>query len=434
MQSLQDSLRFLEARINSAMEDKRAAESQVTINLSKDRSAWVDFIQQQQPSFQEFTLLLLALAPHLHASFFDDILKEFFPEGTHFPAFGGVRGKNHRGILPTGETAQFVLAGNDLAARLEVQRLFGPDHWFATQQILRLEDVPEGEPRMSGRLLLDAEWLERITQGSVNAPKMSTAFPAERLQTQLTWSDLVLPESTLQQIRELETWIKHHHTLAQDWGMGRMLKPGYRALFYGPPGVGKTLTASLLGQSTGREVYRIDLSMVVSKFIGETEKNLATLFDRAAGKDWILFFDEADALFGKRTEVRDAHDKYANQEVSYLLQRVEAFPGMVVLATNFHTNIDDAFARRFQTMVQFPFPGSAERLILWNKTLPKAMKLNKEIDLATVAERYELNGANILNVVQYCGLQLIANKNKTLTQTLLMDGIRREYRKEGKLS
>src|SRR5690606_11585436 len=129
------------------------------------------------------------------------------------------------------------------------------------------------------------------------------------------------------------------------WDMRQLIKPGYRTLFYGPPGTGKTLTAMLLGKEFQRNVFRIDLSQVVSKYIGETEKNLEKIFQRAANKEWILFFDEADALFGKRTSVKDAHDRYANQEVSYLLQRVEDFPGLVILASNYKNNIDKAFVR-----------------------------------------------------------------------------------------
>ncbi len=134
------------------------------------------------------------------------------------------------------------------------------------------------------------------------------------------------------QIKELEIWLQHNEHLLKDWGMEKRLKPGYKVLFHGPAGTGKTLTASLLGKFTNKPVYRIDLSTVVSKYIGETEKNLSNLFNKAAHKDWILFFDEADAIFGKRTNVRDAHDKYANQEVSYLLQRVELHPVLIILA------------------------------------------------------------------------------------------------------
>ena len=161
---------------------------------------------------------------------------------------------------------------------------------------------------------------------------------------------------TLRAIEEIQTFIVHGDTLMREWGMAARLRPGYRALFHGPPGTGKTMSAALLGRLTNREVYRIDLSLVVSKYIGETEKNLARVFDRAQQQGWILFFDEADALFGKRSEVSDAHDRYANIEVAYLLQRLETYDGLVVLATNLQRNIDPAFLRRISVAVDFVAP------------------------------------------------------------------------------
>lgn len=261
------------------------------------------------------------------------------PRAGDFPQIGGSRGKSFRGFLPTGETALFLLAGKDAAKRVELHHLFSENHLFAKEHILWLEEVPEGEPRMSGRIILSQDYVDLFTTGRVAQPRFSINFPAELLETELEWEDLVLHSDTLEQIKELEDWVRHGKTLMNDWEMHRKLKPGYRVLFHGPPGTGKTLTASLLGKYTCRDVYRIDLSTVVSKYIGETEKNLANLFSRANNKDWILFFDEADALFGKRTSVRDAHDKYANQEVSYLLQRLEHYNGLVILVTNIKSNI-----------------------------------------------------------------------------------------------
>ncbi|MCI5118352.1 MAG: ATP-binding protein, partial [Candidatus Electrothrix sp. LOE1_4_5] len=335
------------------------------LNLSGEPSSLSAFLEHYDPDFAEFTLLLLALAPHLYPNFFGQIMAEHLPEGGDFPEFGGVKATNHRGILPTAETAQFILAGDNLEKRLEVQQLLGPDHWFAQHHILGLETVPAGEPAMSGRLILDGEMVELLSLGTVSRPRFSIDFPAEYIETQMEWDDLVLNPKTLRQILEIETWITHNDTLMKDWGMGKKVKPGFRALFYGPPGTGKTLTASLLGKQTAQDVFRIDLSRVVSKYIGETEKNLSRLFDKAEHKNWILFFDEADALFGKRTDIRDAHDKYANQEVAYLLQRIEGYNGLVILATNQRSNIDDAFVRRFQTVIHFPMPRSEERLLLW---------------------------------------------------------------------
>ena len=211
------------------------------------------------------------------------------------------------------------------------------------------------------------------------------------------------------------------------------LRPGCRALFFGPPGTGKTLTATVLGRATGRQVYKVDLSTVVSKYIGETEKNLAGLFDRAEHKDWILFFDEADALFGKRTQVRDAHDRYANQEVSFLLQRVETYNGLVILASNLANHVDEAFARRFEHLVHFPMPRQNERLLIWKKGLPGPASLEPGSDLPQIATRYELSGGMIMNVIRYASLQAISRSERVLRHQDLLDGIRREYAKESRV-
>jgi SpoVK/Ycf46/Vps4 family AAA+-type ATPase len=344
-----------------------------------------------------------------------------------------VRSGNHRGIVPTGETAQFVLAGNNLSERLAIAGRLAPGNRLDSHNILRLETLPPAEPPMSGRLLPDPEWVEYVTTGHVSTPRFSTDFPAEKLETDLSWDDLVLPGATLANVLEIESWLRHQYTLRHAWKLGARLKPGFRVLFHGPPGTGKTLCAALLGKRAGMPVFRIDLSMVISKYIGETEKNLSRLFDKAQDKQWILFFDEADALFGKRTDIRDAHDKYANQEVSYLLQRIEQFPGLVILASNFKTNLDDAFMRRFQTVVYFPMPRTDERLQLWLKSLPlQHAVLAPDVDLKHFAERYELSGAAILNATQYACLQALERNSNILTAADLTEGIRREFNKDGK--
>ncbi|MFN8345211.1 MAG: ATP-binding protein [Spirosomataceae bacterium] len=404
------------------------------VTYLQDDSPFARLIRTHQPTFEEYIVLLLALVPHVQPHFFNRIMAEFLPEGGDLPEFGGVRGTNHRGIMPTGETAQFILAGDDLTKRLEIQGLFSASHWFLQRHILKLESVREGEPAMSGRLLPDSDIVELLTLGSVSPPRFSTDFPAERITTQLEWSDLILHPQTLHQIRDLENWMRWNDTLLQEWEMKKQVKQGYRSLFYGPPGTGKTLTATLLGKYTDKEVYRVDLSQTVSKYIGETEKNLSKLFDKAENKNWILFFDEADALFGKRTEVRDAHDKYANQEVAYLLQRIEAYNGLVILASNQRTNIDEAFTRRFQSVIHFPFPRAEERLALWQKALPTRPGLADTVDWPQIAARFELTGANIVNVMQYSLLTMLANGKQALDYRQIETGIVRELVKEGKLS
>ena len=198
------------------------------------------------------------------------------------------------------------------------------------------------------------------------------------------------------------------------------------------PGTGKTLTAGLLGKHTGHPVYKIDLSAVVSKYIGETEKNLSRIFDEAESKDWILFFDEADALFGKRTKVDHAHDRYANQEVSYLLQRLEHFDGVAILATNMKANLDRAFARRFESIIHFPVPNPSEREKLWQNGFSKECTLDKDVDLKRLAERYELTGGTTMNVILYSSLKAINRKSKVIKLSDVEEGIKKEYQKEGR--
>jgi hypothetical protein len=381
---------------------------------------------------ENIILILTSLIPHILPGLFDQIIKEYMPEGGEFPEIGGTRTKSHRGLLPTGETALFLIGGTSPKNRLLYLKYFDQRNILFKNKILSLETVNKYDPILSGRLVIDHEYTEVITTGKVRIPSLSINFPAEHLQSRMTWEDLVLPEQVWHQINDLQIWIRHKDTLQQNWDLGRKFKPGYRALFYGPPGTGKTITATLLGKYTQKEVFRIDLSMVVSKYIGETEKNLATLFDKAENKDWILFFDEADAIFGKRTGVRDAHDKYANQEVSYLLQRIEAYNGLVILASNFRNNIDQAFIRRFNAIIYFPSPKPEERLSLWKKSLPEQISLDKDLDLREIADRYDLTGSHIMNIVHYLSLMSLDNRRFILNKELIIRGIKRELEKEGK--
>jgi len=434
--SLSHALQYLQAILSQRFEndsEQTVPEYTVASSVGNEVSPFSDFIQRFKPNQDEFIILLMALAPHVQPNFYNNIIARHLPEGGDFPEFGGVRGNNHRGILPTGETAQFVLAGDNLMQRLKVQQLLSSEHWFSKKHILWLEQVQQGEPLMSGKLVLDNEVVELLTAGVISKPRFSIDFPAELIETEMDWDDLVLHPKTLNQIKEIENWISHSKTLLDDWGMKKRIKPGYRALFYGPPGTGKTLTASLLGKYTCKDVFRIDLSRVVSKYIGETEKNLSHLFDKAEDKNWILFFDEADALFGKRTDIRDAHDKYANQEVAYLLQKIESYNGLVILATNQRGNIDEAFVRRFQAIIHFPMPGPAEREGIWNKTFPKQIEIDPEINWQHIASRYELSGAGITNVAHYCAIEVLASKNHHLSLKQLEMAVMREYVKEGKV-
>ena len=392
-----------------------------------------EFIIENNLSEIDILILGLALVPHLKPDFLSSIIAEYLPNGGELPEFGGIKTKNHRGILPTGETAQFLVAGNDLENRISFYNYLHNQSFLYQKGIIKIEAVANGEPKLSGLLILEDEYIEKFITGKILKPQLSSIFPAQLIETQLDWDDLVLNSNTLNQIKEIETWLKFNDILLHEWNMKAKIKPGFRVMFYGAPGTGKTLTASLLGKYTQRDVYRIDLSMVISKYIGETEKNLSSLFDKAADKDWILFFDEADAVFGKRTNVRDAHDKYANQEVSYLLQRIENHPGLVILASNFKTNIDAAFTRRFQSIIEFEVPSYGERLKLWQNNLPKGIKIAEDVNLQELSKKYDITGANIVNIIQYACLRTLEDQNKSINLNHLLQGIKKEYTKEGKM-
>ncbi|HEY1216128.1 MAG TPA: ATP-binding protein [Bryobacteraceae bacterium] len=424
------------------------------------------FIQQNKLTADDALLLLIGIIPHVEPGLFDQYIDQTLsavPDYKgEFPRIGGARGKNSRFFLPTGETALFLIAGEDLSKRLQVQQLFGAEHIFWEKKILWLEDMQNGEPPMHGRLIISPDYADLLIYGKHTSPQFSIIFTAKKIapsktdekQRLPTLEDLVIPDEAKAQIDELKSWLSYNEVLMNQYGMKDRLKKGYRALFYGPPGTGKTFAAQILGNDLHKEVYRIDLSMVVSKYIGETEKNLELLFARAEDKGWILFFDEADALFGKRTNVRDAHDKYANQEVSYLLQRMEDYNGLVILATNMKNNIDEAFIRRFNLVLKFPFPDQNQRALIWQKALPKnavflkkavsgdpAQVRDEEADIPAAVKKYELTGGNIINIVQYTCIKAIEAmhekggvlpKKLNIYQSDVIEGVKRELLKEGK--
>lgn len=383
-------------------------------------------------SFDERIVLILTLLPHIRPQALDILFLHNKNVDRGFTEFGGWKAKTHGGFLPTCETAAFILAGTNLEKRFEMVRLFEPEHYFSRKNILRVDHLGSGEPFFSGALVMATEYLNRITSGIFHKPDYSIHFPAKLVTTALDWDDLVLGPDVLEEIQNIATWLRHGGTVMQEWGLGRTIKPGYRSLFHGPPGTGKTLTATLIGAAVGVDVYRIDLSMVVSKYIGETEKNLANVFDQAQNKNWILFFDEADALFGKRTQTSSSNDRYANQEISYLLQRIEDFPGIVILATNLKANIDDAFARRFQSVIYFPLPDAEQRLRLWKGILNGTNRLGTDVSFEPLAEEYELSGGAILNVARYAAIRALQTEKIVITQDFLLKGITRELMKEGR--
>ncbi len=256
---------------------------------------------------------------------------------------------------------------------------------------------------------------------------------ALKLKPLYTWKDIVLPEETLTQLRDICQRVRHRRKVYEEWGFRSKLSQGkgITALFAGPSGTGKTMAAEIIANELALDLYRIDLSGVVSKYIGETEKNLDRIFTAAEHANIILFFDEADALFGKRSEVRDSHDRYANIEISYLLQKMEQYEGIAILATNLRQNLDESFIRRLAFTVHFPFPDEASRLRIWKGIWPDELPISEEIDFNMLAKQFKLSGGNIKNIALAAAF-LAADRDATVTMNLIIQAVQREYQKMGK--
>ncbi len=396
------------------------------------RSSYVEFARHYRLALSERVLLMLTLAPHLRPELLDVFGTRNKTFDHRFTEFGGAR-KPGGEFIPTGETLAFILGGRELDIRFRVRGLLDPEHVLLRHGVIKV-DAPAGERLgpLKAPVRITEEFLDILTLGRRTPPRFGPGFPARRVETRLDWEDLVLHPGTRAQVEELLAWIEHGGALLERWGMARSLRPGYRCLFYGPPGTGKTITATLLGKTTGRPVYKVDLSRVVSKYIGETEKNLARVFDQAERRDWILFFDEADALFGRRAETKDAHDRYANQEVAFLLQRIESFDGLAILASNLRDNLDAAFARRFESLIYFPMPRPEERLELWRRGFSPRARFADDVNLERLAREHTLAGGGISNVIRFVSLRSIRDGERPITRYDLQMGVRRELNKEGK--
>lgn len=257
---------------------------------------------------------------------------------------------------------------------------------------------------------------------------------ARKMEPRYVWDDLVLPETPITMLKEMVSMVQSRPMVLETWGLGRKLTAGagISALFAGPPGTGKTLAAQIMANRLGIDLYRIDLSTVVSKYVGETEKQLEQIFTEASESNAILFFDEADSIFGKRSEVKGAHDRYANIEVSYLLQRMEDYDGVAILATNLRANLDEAFTRRLQFIVNFPFPDQEYRRKIWQVLMPPDLPHAKNLDFNLMADRFKLSGGSIRNII-VSAAYFAAENGGEVTMDHLMHGARREFQKMGRL-
>jgi hypothetical protein len=327
------------------------------------------------------------------------------------------------------------------AAGLNGSSALGPDELSALAARFRLSAGQIQDAIARARTLA---WARDPSNGHISADDIDAACRvqaqhrlgtlARKLEPRYRWDDIVLPLPQLTTLHLISAMIRQRPVVYGEWGFDRKLAmgKGVIALFAGSSGTGKTMAAEILAHELGLDLYRIDLSSVVNKYIGETEKNLERLFSEAQASDAILFFDEADALFGKRSGVSDAHDRYANIETAYLLQRTEEYNGLVILASNLPKNMDDAFVRRVHFTVNFPAPEEAERLEIWRRTFPREAPRADDLDLEFLARRLKITGGNIRNVI-LAGAFLAAEEGGPITMRHLIRAAAYEFQKMGKM-
>lgn len=422
---LRSALEALEAVIAIRLEERRGGPSARPLGLDgpdegipplaryRGSGPLAEVIAAAGLTAAEALVLVAALAPQV-----DEKFDRLYAQLTDRPDVAGL----------TGEVARTLVA-RTFEGRLAASALLSDAAPLLASGLLLLDRPGD----LSAGLRPDpslARWLLGLPP---DTPSASADFPARQLTTVHTLDDVVLPGPARRRIRELQDRIAHRDLVVDTWGFGRHHDntSGLIALFHGPPGTGKTMTAAALARSTGIAAYMVDLSALVSKYIGETEKSLAKVFDRAVRERCILVFDEADAVFGKRTEVSDSHDRYANQEVSYLLSRIEQHPGVVVLTTNLLANIDEAFQRRIHVMVEFPEPGPGERSRLWRAVLPRDLPVDDAVDLDDLAQRFALSGAQIRDA-SLDAAYLAAADGRVVTHEYLVTGVQRQLEKAGR--
>ncbi|PIB37438.1 hypothetical protein BFP72_06175 [Reichenbachiella sp. 5M10] len=399
-----------------------------SLPVVKDGGEYADLLLKHGLSDLERLVLILAMLPDIYPVGLESLERACQSDHNLQLMSRSIR-QGGTALLPVGGLVVFLVGEQH---RRQVQEALSPGGKLLSHGLINLEKTGNSAPLLSSIVSPTMETSEALLFNRRYQPSYGQDFPAQQLVSRLSWDDLVLPYETHEGLDEVENWLCCHERLDALEGVSRKIKRGYRALFYGPSGTGKTLTATLLGKQFDKEVYHVDLSMMVSKYVGETEKNLKKVFDAAEHRDWILFFDEADALFGKRTNTSSSNDRYANQEVSYLLQRIEDYPGMILLASNFRGNMDQAFLRRFQSMIHFPIPSTEERFKLWTKAFDNEFELAEDVDFRKLAKDYELTGSSISNVLRYCALAALRVGSASINHELILRGIKRERQKEGK--
>jgi len=392
------------------------------------QTPYAQFLQKNNCSDKERLILILSIIPEVQPDLLDFLVFE------SLTALGRFQEVSQINFLPSGYTALFLLAENPQDIGKSYFTNYPIIKKLLDKDFISLEKKLDATPSstiLNGKLTISDEILHLLSSSEPFLPNYSEDFPASLYTTQESWEDLILPDRTKFYLQDIPVWMKHYQTLIQDEKYKKFTK-GMKFLLHGEPGTGKSICVALFGKDFEKPVYRIDLSQVVSKWVGETTKNIGKIFDIAQNKDWILFFDEGDALFGKRTENNSANDRYGNQEIAYLLQRMEEHKGIIFMATNKLPNMDKAFVRRFQVRVPFPVPDADTRYDIWMETM-KDFSLDDTVSLASLAAQVETTGASIRAFGRYCKLWSLEKNITVLSQDMLVELLQTHLEHEGKM-
>ncbi len=434
MQSLQTDIIWLEKLIKSKVDDFNNGISPTQsefdfIELENQEDYYSRLVLHFNLTNLQRAIFIVSFCTSYYPVVFDPLLEIYvkYPQRTNF---GGFVKNNQKEFIPTIETCIFLFGINTIEDRKLIFFEFEGSSLLIKNGLIKLM-FRDGIVSLNQQIFnIGSDYLNFILTGEMSVPDFSSEFPAKRLEVHQNWSDLVLPDEVMSQLNELIKWQLHADTILYDWGFRKILKQGYRGVFFGPSGTGKSMAASLIGKELNVPVFKIDLSKLVSKYIGETEKNLDNLFSQAENKDWILFFDEAESLFSKRSSGGNGNsEKFSNQLVGYLLQRIEDYSGLIILSTNLRSQMDEAFLRRFQSFIYFPLPDVDSRLRLWKQAFQINSEIQIDFDLKEIADKYELTGGMIINVVRNILLELIDTNSKIISDKILHKSVLKEFQK-----
>lgn len=440
MQSLKNELQWLKQvmlyQISIHLRSKGVKAVGMTDNFPsppvlEHQDAFDSFVSENKLSTEERLLLILGLSVHQQFDFFEPFIRDSFRKPIIYPDLGlSYQGSYHKGFIPTGETVLFLLSKPDQPNMEFVEELFNESQFLIKHNILWLEKRQDDLAPLSGYLAVNPLFLNQVENKKIALSGLFQELPVQLLYSPLNDDELVLDNHARKQLQQLQSSINQHRHAKPEKNEA-LAEKGILAVFAGDKGTGKTLAAILTGKKTGHALYRIDMSLVASKYIGETEKNLSQLFRAAEKNSWILYFDEADALFGKRTNVKDAHDRYANQEISYLLQQIDKQKLIIIISVSTKSILDKELLDRCDAVIHFQSPTTKVMYRLWKRALPQSDILNNPSDkvLQSISKHFDIPAGIIPSVVQGCVEDCFKRKHIRITSAQIISGIQREVKR-----